>query len=374
MSEMQIVPARRGQGKAVFNRQNQGQAKAPANKQMVQKKPAPKPQRATPTVQRKKAPVGHFNLLNPMVPQLMPVLASDGKAFPLTGLASGDFTVGPDEKAILIVTNTGSSSNVGYFRKVNATTGAFIPGEGFDLNIPTLVTPDTGGGASAIRAMKLSCSVVNVTNALKRGGRVTYLNSSQRLPPFLTEDDPFSAIFQGVRDSPHRRRITGDDLVTPKQLIGYPCDNSAYTTFTPHHGQTDATTFLGHCLTASSAVPAAARPMSVIVWMFEPPADVNDYSITVRASYYTRWPLTSVPGQAMRDIPHAPPALINSHRDHAENTANDLVHVAEGGAAATLLPKAIGAARSLAQSAIAHFGEMGAVEAAEDLAIAPLLL
>jgi len=96
--------------------------------------------------------------------------------------------------------------------------------------------------------------------------------------------------------------------------------------------------------------------MSVIAFIFDPATDPQDYSVTVRASYYTRWPLTSVPGQSMRNIPTADAKIINLVRDHAESTANDLVHIIEGGVFATLAPKLTNAARSIGGALVTRVG------------------
>jgi hypothetical protein len=109
-----------------------------------------------------------------------------------------------------------------------------------------------------------------------------------------------------------------------QQLIGYPVDNVAYATFEPHEGTMNSSEFLNYLVGASNSHPPSKRGMSISVFILESTAEQQDYSCTVRASYYTRWPLSSVPGQSMRDMPTAPTSTINAARDHAENTANNL--------------------------------------------------
>jgi hypothetical protein len=294
-------------------------------------------------------------------------MSSEGKALPLTSLTTEDFIV-HDRPVLLICSNTGVSGTVGYLVTLNPDysfpTGTYP----VVITLPTLAQSSSQGGASAGRAMKLSVSVINASNSLKRGGRVTYINSSQRLPGYTspsTGNYDFSNVVSAIKTSPYRRRISGDVLASPKQLTSYPVDTSAYSRYSLWQGTLDADGFLQHVMTASdilsipSTLESNQRPMSLIAYVFEPVTDEQAYSVTIRGSFYTRWPLTSVPGQSMRPTPTAPPAVINSHTDQAEHTANDLVHVAEGGLAATYGPSVVKGIQS-AWGALTGVGETAA--------------
>lgn len=311
------------------------------------------------------------NFLDPLVSMPAPTILSDGKALPHSGLVSVDFAVGTTNTTILLTTNTGDSGTVGIVLNVDAS-GAYVDGLQV-LTLPTLALSDIAGGASSSRAMKFSVSVVNCSNALKRGGRVTYLNSSQRLPPITSGN--YGSIVAGIKNSPYRRRVTGDTLARAMHLIGYPVDTIAYASFSPHRGTLSHDVFCDHVLGASVQNSPAARPMSVVAYVFDPVADQQDYSVTIRASFYTRWPLTSVPGQSMRNIPTADARVINAVHDHAEAKANDLAHIIEGGVIATAAPKVAGLARAAGggvfnrMGAALGRGAVGAVEAAEGFAV-----
>jgi hypothetical protein len=281
---------------------------------------------------------------------------SQGKALPHNGLVSGDFVVGSTNTTLLVCTNTGDSGTVGVLWNVSPA-GEYVDGQRV-FTIPTLAAADNENGASAVRASKLGVSVSNCSNALKRGGRVTYINSSQRLPLRSTNSAVrYAANIEGIKDSPYRRRITGDMLGRPMQLISYPVDGAEYESFNPHHGTLTESEFCAYCFRASitDSVPHT-RPMSIIAFIFDPVAEPQDYSVTVRASYYTRWPLTTVPGQSMRLMPTADAKLINRVRDHAENTANDMVHIAEGGAIAMAAPRVAGGLRTVGTSVMGRIG------------------
>ena len=315
------------------------------------------------------------NFLNPMVPIPVPCLLSEGMALPHTSLVSHDFTVGTATTKILVVSNVGNSATVGFLYEVDGS-GLLLGHTPFV--IPTVASSDSAGGPSSCRAMKFSCSVVNCSNALKRGGRVTYLNSSQRLPALgsvsLGGQWDFSGIISGVKSSPYRRRIMGGNLAVAKQLIGFPVDNTSYSRFDNWRGSIDEVEFNEHTLGAStanvigSASSLSQRPMSVICYIFDPVEDIQNYSVTIRASYYTRWPLASVPGQSMKAIPTTTANVINHISNHAEATANDLAHIGEGAAAAVFGPRIAsafgGAVRGVAGAmrAGAPFVEAGEAE------------
>lgn len=333
--------------------------------------------------QAKKAPKAIPNFLDPMCPVPAPTLISNGRALAHTGLVSIDFVVGTTNRTLFLATNTGNSGSVGILMTIDPNGARVVADPIHIFTIPTLSAPDSGGGPSAARAMKLGVTVINCSNALKRGGRVSYINSSQRLPARTANS--YLPVIDGIKNSPYRRRITGDSLITPLQLLAFPVDTTSYHSFGPFHGTLDADEFLDHVLGAGIDSPAQ-RPMSVIAYVFEPVSDPQDYSATIRASYYTRWPLTTVPGQSMHPIRTAAASTINVVHDHVESTANDLVHVAEGGLAATVGPRLLGLGRSAATGLMRGMGQaLGAVEgvaaeaigaegvAAAELAI-PLLL
>nr|ASM94046.1 hypothetical protein [Barns Ness breadcrumb sponge sobemo-like virus 1] len=339
-------PGKKAALRATYEAQQRGNQKGPASK------PAAKAARTRGHASKPGHRSAMRHLMDPMCPLPMPTVTSDGKALPHTGLVSSDFVVGTQNTMLLLVTNVGNAGTVGALLSLTPD-GGLAPNHDVQmLTIPTLSQPDTAGGPSAARPMKFSLSVINCTNALKRGGRVTYLHTSQRLPAFVPGDDHwsptpgadnFSPIVDAIKSANTRRRITGDNLKDPKHLIGYTVDNVNYTSFKPFDGTLSWGAFRTHVLGANENTPTAARGMSIIAYVFDPVAQAQDYSVTIRGAYYTRWPLTSVPGQSMRYMPTADARLINAARDHAETTASELAHVAEGGVIATVAPKAAGA-------------------------------
>lgn len=305
------------------------------------------------------------NFLDPMVNMPAPTVVSEGKALPYTGMVSSDFAVSTPESKLIIVTNPGDTSTMGVTVTLDAN-GVEVAGTLEALDIPTLSAAAEYGGPSAMRAMKFSSTLVNSTSALRVGGRVTYLNSAQRLPAItgtntttVPHSGPydFSAVLTAVKTSPYRKRLNAQELTHPRALVGFPCDATHYLDYKAHRGAVTAETFLSYaCVPAASTTApgtlhpsmsnALDRPMSIHVWILEATTQPNDYSLTIRAANYTRWPLTSVPGQIMTPTPTAPADHINSVHNHGEATANELKSVAEGAAGAVFIPKAAGFVRT----------------------------
>jgi hypothetical protein len=61
--------------------------------------------------------------------------------------------------------------------------------------------------------------------------------------------------------------------------------------------------------------------MSSIWVIMEAPSVAQAYTLQFSGSWYTRWPLDTVPGQSMRPVPTAPASAINAARDAAERAS-----------------------------------------------------
>jgi hypothetical protein len=313
--------------------------KAPTAAKAAKKKVAPLTQKG-----QVKSRVPRY--FDPLVNVDVPVVQSDGNAIPVKGLARFDFQH-HDEPKLLLVTNNGIDSNVGILLHLTANT----PGDPYSvgavdvLTLPTMTVPAVRGGATAARAMKISCSVINSANGYKRGGRVTTFNTSQRLDQIESSSlglgYKVSTLVNGIKTNPESRRITGNVLARPAHIIGFPVDTPSYNGFARWEGDHSSTgtpltpeqaflTFMAHVTAGDATIlsnigsHATQRPMSTICYMFEPSDDVQDYSITVRANYYTRWPLTTIMGQKQTRIKEAPAHLINEAANKAEAQAQEL--------------------------------------------------
>lgn len=359
--------------RTMYRQQNSNNKKKPTTTAIVPYKGpvAAKPKAGPKPVAQFK---GHGFSLNPLDMRGFPSAISDGMALYHCGLISHDFTVGPGETVFVYATNTGCSGtvcNVAIYTDLGKPTQAEVSQT--ILTIPTLKDDAALGGATSGKANKCGLSIVNVSNGYRRGGRVTTLNTSQRLPTY-DQNTGFLPTIEAIKASPYRRRITGEMLAKPSQLIAYPVDNTAYNSFQPWEGSLTHPEFNEYVL-VSAPVPGVwwkhhSRPMSTLCYVFDPSDQVQDYSLTVRASFDTRWPLTSVPGQSMRPIPTAPAAHINHVRDTAEANSQALTlvtpaSVATGAAAGAAAGGTMGALGQLARFAM-RSGTLGrTVEGAE---------
>jgi len=263
-------------------------------------------------------------------PVPFPSVASAGKALPVTALVEADFVV-HNNPHLLLVSNVGNAGTVGLILEIDESTGNLLSEK--LLTFPTLAQADDNGGPTAGRAMKFSVAVTNATPPLQRGGRVTYLNCSQRLPGPAGTPSTWTGLdgmIESIKSYPLRRRVTGDSLGVAKQLVGFVCDQPSYNGFGPWRGTLNLSEFTSHVMGASTGNPTPEiavqhqLPMIVAAWVFDSTTEAQSYSITVRGSYYTRWPLTTVPGQTMKNTPTAPQASINQQHDKAEDMANEL--------------------------------------------------
>lgn len=260
---------------------------------------------------------------------LVPTVASEGHAFPLSGAVVGTATAaaGSTARVLVAATNTGASGTILCFT-VNSTTPAIAP-----QTIPTLALSDVAGGPTASRAMKAGITVTNRTQMLNMGGQVSVLNAVQRVslpaaPSAMTQAQ-WDTFMDSLVAHPKSRIYSGTDFARSKTFICHPLDQTDYVGYRGHHGTQTGDEFWSHIAVWPTQNPEP-RPMSTIFMVFEVPSTNNTYEFKTRASFYTRWPLDTVPGQAHRPVPTADPKVVNALRDHAEATG----HVPRGEEAA----------------------------------------
>lgn len=261
----------------------------------------------------------HGDIFDPRSAVLIPSIVSEGSAFPISGATVKNLTIGTTQRLLLAVTNNGVSGSVMCYVN-NATT------PGYEVStIPLLAAADTAGGPTSGRAMKGGVTVVNRTQALYMGGQVAVLNSSQRvsLPaaPASMTGAQWDTFMDTIVAHPKTRIYNGGDFKKPKTFITHPLDQTDYLHYQGWHGTFTFNEFWQH-ISVWSGVNPESRPMSTIFMVFEAAPENNSYEFKTRASFYTRWPLASVPGQAHRPVPTATAAQINASRDHAEATAH----------------------------------------------------
>lgn len=336
----------------------------------AKKQPAPR----RPREQTALTSGGCVNFLDPSCVTPVPTLISAGKALAHTALDSQVLTIPPTRYGLIVATQYAGSSTIGFHCLLDAN-GAVLANSASTYDLPTLSYNGEFGGPTASRAMKLSVSVVNTTKVVDRGGSVSILNSSQRLP--AVSDNQMVALRDAVLASPYRKVVPSETLLGthagPNKMISFPVDNTRYHEFAEHGGGDSLVTFLQHCcasvVSGSVTFPPLERAMSIQVWLFDPPTEINTFRITMRAAYYTRWPLTSVPGHHMSQMPTTDANTYNRVVDSAEENAHVLTAAAEGGLIATAGPQIARGIQTLGQTAVTAargFLGGGAVTAAEE--------
>lgn len=277
-------------------------AKAKAAKP-AKAKAKPAPQHAEP----------NFAPLDPLSSTLIPISRRQASAFPYMGMVKLDVDV-ITTRALYVLTNTGHGATI-----IGGMTAAPWAGA---WNISAISSSPASGGPSSGRAMKCSLEITNNTAQMTAGGRVYVLKTSQRLaaaaaPSGMTTAQ-MNAMFDSIRDHPEVKPYDGVDFKKTDKHGRHPTfvcdvvDGVDYENFRPWQGSESSDAFFSHVLTWSGMDASShERPMSTVFVLIEVPDNKQVYTLSARGSFYTRWPLTTVPGQTQFDIPVASLDRIN---------------------------------------------------------------
>jgi hypothetical protein len=268
-----------------------------------------------------------LHTLSPHNGALVPTVLRSGEAFPYRGMVRNNLTHAVGDVTIVAITNTGGSGSV---MGVLTVSGGVV--SRFVFTIPTLAASDDAGGPTSGRAMKAGVSLVNTTQLLNRGGRIFTLHANQRIrltaaPSAFTVAD-HTALDQTIKAFPSTREHDGAEFGRPSELSTTVVDHPAYETFSEWRGTDTIDEFFSTFAIWPGSIPDS-RPMSTVLISFQPPAVTQTYTITARATFYTRWPLDTIVGQAQTPIPTAPASLINSMHTVADRVATKGLHFAE---------------------------------------------
>jgi len=251
-------------------------------------------------------------------PALIPTVLSQGNAFPITGVVRHELALTANDTLIYCVTNTGRSGTVAVRLHNNGTTsytGLFT--------VPLLATADDVGGPTSGRAMKCTIEAVNVTAPLSMGGRVYVLNAHQRITlpadPTLMTVAQQTTLIDSIKAHPDCLSYAGTDFIKPFKMHSDVVDHDTYTGYGEWKGTDTVATFLQHAAIWPGVDPLA-RPMSAMWVVFQRPAATQDYTVSFKASYYTRWPLNTVPGTRQTPVPTAPASVVNAATSNRKAT------------------------------------------------------
>lgn len=263
---------------------------------------------------------------NPMSPALVATLLPSGKAFPVHGMYR--YPINVSGGMLFAITNTGTTATV--MSGVNLTGGTI----GL-YSIPSIVDRAADGGPSSGRAMKAGLAIVNTTAPLSITGQVYVTGVDQRLSIPVPASQMTVAQWQAVADTiaadTRTKLYSAAQLSRPHHTYVHPSDTPTYEGFRPWDG-TDSVDTFWEGFVEDSTGNTRPRPMSTIfVYIVAPPV-TQQYVLTVRAAYYTRWAAATVMGQSQIPIPTGSHHSVSMHRSIAQR-AGAVLQAVEAGAA-----------------------------------------
>lgn len=272
------------------------------------------------------------------------MVQSSGAAFPHTGMTRMEITnAAGSSRKLLVITNTGDSGTLMMY--VHNTATPFVSVH----TVPTMSANASAGGPSTARAMKCSLTLVNNTRLMDLGGKIYTLVANQRTimesPSTMTQAQ-WTSFTDDLIAHPHTKCWSGSDFQKPKTLLCHPSNIPDYTSFDRFNGTLSADQFA--LVVSAYSTLSKPRPMSTIYVVMESPATNNVYTATARGSWYARWPLDTIMGQSMKDMPTAPQADINLMQDHAEHNKDQFAPSYSSSAAASAVTTVAGYAAGMA--------------------------
>jgi len=307
--------------------------------------------------------------MSPRVQSLVPVAEVAGDAFPVTGLTRSNISATLTYRTLVAVTNTGVAGTVMSIWQVPATAAPIFS----TFTVPSVSGSGGGETITAGRAMKAGLSLVNTTQLLNRGGRVFYLNSTARLflPNSLSgmSNGNLLGVMDAICSHPKCQAYDGTDFSKPLEFAAEVVDTTAYHQFNSWEGSETSDEFWTHISTYPGSAETT-RPMSALFIVIDSTSVQQTYTATAYGSWYTRWPVESILGQAQRPIPVAPQAVVNKVHATGKALASGPHSLSDLGVVAGLTAAAIKYGPRVARRA----GAEGAFEMAEEAGILAGLL
>jgi hypothetical protein len=251
-----------------------------------------------------------------------------GKALAITGMrrleepfsgADANSPAGATNSSLYFVTNNGVAGTCAA-RIFSTTQNAVETFTATTQTINLLSMAPGEGSPTGIRSMKAGVGVLNVTPALTRGGRVYILNCDARIqlpkePTIMTAAD-WAGVRNVIREHPDCVAFSGSEFSKQKDFFCHIADTADYENFNPYLAPQSINGFFQGVATWNPTTGAVSpqkmeRPMSTLCILVDIPPANQDYTLTFYASYYTRWPLNTVPNLVSSDIPSANTVLLD---------------------------------------------------------------
>lgn len=260
-----------------------------------------------------------LSVFSPLHPGVVPSQLPEGNAFPVKGMVRGNFVTDATTGWLLLIGQTGQSANVmlSWSNVASPVSTSYA--------VPTLTLADDAGGPASGRAMKVGFTMVNSSPSTSVSGLVYVLPASQRLllpaaAESMTQAN-VTAVMTAVKAHPETQIFGANNFVQPRAFFAHVVDDILYSSYEAWQGTETRNDFALHAAIWPGANPSA-RPMNFF-WVYIDSTSLgNTYTVTVEASYYTRWPLGTIMAQNEVPVPLAPLPTVVAQRKVAETTGS----------------------------------------------------
>jgi len=292
---------------------------SPPAKQAKKKQTVPKAR-----VKRAAGPRSGFAHLSPLNPSVIPTMRDTGKSLPVSAVCHDELTMDVGDRVMYLITNNGVSGTL--MVRLVLPGGSLIDPLKTSFTCKVLEQSSTLGGPTSGRAMKAGATILNNTPMLDSGGRVYILNTDQRLAipdslGALTRGE-FNTLCDTVKQSPLRRAFDGTDFKAPKHYHAHVTDPVVYETFQSWDGTLNPDLFGSYISEYGGGPTANRKSMSTLIILMEPAVKQQDYTVTARGMWSTRWPLNTIGSVVSKDLPTAPANVIDKTFKDGAATAN----------------------------------------------------
>lgn len=342
-----VPKAKRAAAKAAFNAQQATRrSRAPARPQRQQVSGHMRAQR-----------------YNPFVPGVVPVVQYEGDAVPVDVKLRHAFTSA--NRTVFLIGNAGHCVTMAVHIDNAAT-----PNQGA-LSASQMASSATAGGPTSGRAMKIGYKLVNVSKQVDLAGRVYTLTANKRMElpnawSALTQAE-VNALADEIVAHPDTKERDINVLRSGLTVFGAPHDTTDYIDYTPWTGTENSSSFGRHFCTDPVATNEL-MPMTPMWIVVESTVTPNDYELTVRGSFYTRWPIDTVMSTLHRKVP----TTTVSDDNLARQAAHEVGEVGMGAGLAMLGQRALPALRN-AGSLFRSLGGRAVPALEEGLELAPII-
>lgn len=264
---------------------------------------APKPAKQQPKPKKDSKPAKPkgdvFDAFNPSIPKsLLPV----GKGLPVHGIIRNQLNLSVGDRTLYFICNVGGTGTTAF--KVSFTAASVLSREA--MTIPTLSSSALAGGATSLKALAATIHVVNTTQLYNVSGQLYALEMSQRLnfaaAPLSMTAANWGSVYDVVVAHPDCRMYSASQAINGLKFSCGVNDNTQFDTFYPNRGPLASDDWFEH-VAQWSAADAMPRPMTTYVIAMSSPAVAQSYTVTAASQVMSRWPVDTITGQLMKDVP-----------------------------------------------------------------------